>query len=592
MRQKFIFIIRYGNKILVEHDNNGYRLPNLKRSNSTYSSSSIENRIKEKYALEVTGLKEVFSYDGVVSYEAYIPHTVTSTVSNSKKWVSTKAACKYEFENVDNSILRDFLGSLQSTNIKLQYGMRDGKILHVSELSDNERGLACRCTCPACEMELQARIGTGKRRPHFSHHKEACNIASAQQTALHLLAKEILEESHKIMLPAYILDGKTGDFVDYDVYDFAIEKQLMSYKYKGPVNYQFDKVILEERNNDIIPDVLIWDSSNGKKLIIEVAVTHFVDDKKRQKIIEKGISALEIDISQLHNREFNRSILKEALINSIDSKRWIHNTNYEKALLKISERNKEISTSARKLAEARRLQWEKEAEELREQLAEKEKKRQQKIQSIKNVLEKESYSNTVATLRNDQQVKNHFKLKRFFRSSDKEIPFFLDIPVTGQIAFTCDRRIWQMELFEFFIYKRNTGANISIIRIWKWFTTYAGKKMLNWDLIIKNDFEIGNKKYRDNLALDAIKQYLSYLGKLGFIEYYGDFIYRKDYEVISKTIVPPNTAIAKNLELVFNSVKDNTPTVDSDVDEVYNHFFPEIITKEGTKSTIKNRGWS
>ncbi len=137
-----------------------------------------------------------------------------------------------------------------------------------------------------------------------------------------------------------------------------------------------------------------------------------------------------------------------------------------------------------------------------------------------------------------------------------------------------------MELFELFIYQRNTGANISIIRIWKWFTTYAGKKLLNWDLIIKSDFEIGNKKYRDNLALDAIKRYLSYLGKLRFIEYYGDFIYRKDYEVISKTIVTPNTAISKNFELVFNSVKDNTPTVDSDVEEVYNHFFQNLLPKK------------
>ena len=572
-KQNCIFIIKDGNKILVEHnEDNNYRLPSIKNGISPYSISEIESKFRGKYALEVIGTKKVFSYEETVGYTAYIPHKLEQDYAHSPKWITIKTALNYGFPNVDNLILREYLESLQSTDIKLQYGMRDGKILHISELSDNDRGLACCCICPACKVDLQARLGHGKRRPHFSHNNEACNISDAQQTAVHLLAKEILTENNHIMLPAYVIDGSEGNYVDYDLSDYdAIEKQLDSLEYRKQSNYQFDNVILEKKISDIIPDILIWRSSNGKKLIIEIAVTHFVDDVKKAKIIEQGISALEIDISQFHNQDFERNILQEIIIDSIDSKKWIYNTHYEKALLKLAERNNDIVTRAKKEEAARRLQREKLVKEQREKALKKEKREQIKIENVMNSLKKENYRVIVNQLKNDELTNNHFKKKKFYSSMDKEIPFFLDIPVTGQIAFTCDRRIWQMEIFERFIYYRKENSTLSIIRIWKWFTQHATTKLLNWDFITKNNLSIGNKVYADNLALGAIKQYLSYLGELGFIEYYGGFRYGEDYAVTSKTIMSPNRKIGGNLKIVFDSIEDDVPTIDSDVEEFYKY---------------------
>ena len=572
-KQNCIFIIKDGNKILVEHsEDNNYRLPSIKNGISPYSISEIESKFRGKYALAVIGTKKVFSYEETVGYTAYIPHKLEQDYAHSQKWITIKTALNYDFPNVDTLILREYLESLQATDIKLQYGVRDGKILHISELSDNDRGLACSCICPACKVDLQARLGYGKRRPHFSHNNEACNISDAQQTALHLLAKEILTENNHIMLPAYVIDGSEGNYVDYDLSDYdAIEKQLDSLEYSKQSNYQFDNVILEKKISDMIPDILIWRSSNGKKLIIEIAVTHFVDDVKKAKIIEQGISALEIDISQFHNQDFERNILQEIIIDSIDSKKWIYNTHYEKALLKLAERNSDIVTRAKKEEAARRLQREKLLKEQREKALKKEKREQIKIENIMNSLKKENYRVIVNQLKNDELTNNHFKKKKFYSSMDKEIPFFLDIPVTGQIAFTCDRRIWQMEIFERFVYYRKENSTLSIIRIWKWFTQHATTKLLNWDFITKNNLSIGNKIYADNLALGAIKQYLSYLGELGFVEYYGGFRYGEDYAVISKKIVPPNEMAAEKLEIVFNSIEDDVPTIDSDVEEFYSY---------------------
>ena len=141
-KQNCIFIIKDGNKILVEHnEDNNYGLPSIKNGISPYSISEIESKFRGKYALEVIGTKKVFSYEETVGYTAYIPHKLELDYAHSQKWITIKTALNYDFPNVDTLILGEYLESLQSTDIKLQYGMRDGKILHISELSDNDRGL-------------------------------------------------------------------------------------------------------------------------------------------------------------------------------------------------------------------------------------------------------------------------------------------------------------------------------------------------------------------------------------------------------------------------------------------------------------------
>ena len=79
-----------------------------------------------------------------------------------------------------------------SENIKIKYGLRNDKIIHISELNNEERGLKCNCICPFCKTSLEAKLGT-KNQHHFAHTNLNCDTKIAQQTALHLLAKEIIE---------------------------------------------------------------------------------------------------------------------------------------------------------------------------------------------------------------------------------------------------------------------------------------------------------------------------------------------------------------------------------------------------------------
>lgn len=573
MRQKLILVIKNGNKILVEHDNDDYRLPIIKINNSSYSVSDMENKIKEKYDLEVIGLKEAFTYDGIIGYEAHIPHKMTSTIDYSKKWLTIKMALKHGFSNVDNLKLEEYFNSLDSVGIQLQYGKRGGKIVHISELTETDKGLACFCQCPACNGDLEARLGS-KRRHHFAHHKEACNIVAAQQTALHLLAKEILMESQHIMLPAFILEGHEGGFVDESLSNYeAINQQLKSYEYRKSIDYKFDHAILEKSIGDIVPDVVIWRDSNGRKLIVEVAVTHFINESKRDKIIEKGISALEIDISQLHNKKFDRKVLKDIIIEGIKSKKWIYNIQYDQALLRLAERNDNIATKAKKEESERQARLEKIMQEKQDRALMKEKKDQIKMEQVRKELQEGNYRALAVSLRNDELANKHFRKTKLYSILGPEIPFYLDIPVTGQIVFTCDRRIWQMVIFEKLLYYKKKGWSISLNNIWTDFAEKTSKKLLNWDLIVKQNLVIGNKTYTDNLAIDAIKQYFCYLGRLGFIECEGYIYFKKKYAIMPQINI--DTPIAKRLESIFDNIKDYSPEVDSDVAEIYNYLLPE-----------------
>ena len=490
----------------------------------------------------------------------------------SQKWVTVKMALKHGISNVDNLKLEEYFKPLDSMGIQLQYGIREGKILHISELTEKEKGLACFCKCPACEGELEARLGS-IRRHHFAHSNEACNIAAAQQTALHLLAKEILIENKHIMLPAYVLKGSDGDFIDETLSNYdAINQQLESYVYSEPIDYKFDHAVLEKSMGSIIPDIVIWRDSYGRKLIVEIAVTHFVDDVKRRKIIDQGVSALEIDISQLHNQKFDRSVLKEIIIDGNKSKKWIHNLNYEKALLKLAERNAGIVAQAKKEEAQQQIRIEEIVKKQREKALIKEKRDQHRIEHIMNAINEKNYRIIATNLRNDELANKYFRRTKLYNDLGPEIPFYLDMPITGQIAFTCDRRIWQIKVFEKLLFYKEKGWDISLYNIWKEFAEKEGKRLVNWEFVVKKNLLIGNKNYTDNLAIDAIQQYLSYLGNLGFIEYGGYTNFKKRHAIISKSII--HTIISERLQIVLDSIEDDVPEIDSNVEEIYNYLFP------------------
>jgi hypothetical protein len=109
--------------------------------------------------------------------------------------------------------------------------------------------------------------------------------------------------------------------------------------------YPIEKVVLEKRLGDIIPDVVAY--IEGKPLLIEIVVTHGIDAEKMEKIKDLGISTLVIDLSD-EDRTLSEDELSPIVVEGTEKKRWAFNV--------FSERTKQRQVeSARRFKVIRRM---------------------------------------------------------------------------------------------------------------------------------------------------------------------------------------------------------------------------------------------
>lgn len=191
-------------------------------------------------------------------------------------------------------------------DVKLPFGLKDGEIIDISKV---ESGLKCDCVCPNCKSPLIARKGF-KTIHHFAHYKSPeCKLA--YETAIHLMSKKIFEKHKRMKVPKVeVLIGKNyfKNFIAYEE------------------NYvDFDSVKTEKKLENIIPDIIL--EKNGKNLLVEIAVTHFIDKSKNKKINNHKFSTLEINLSQ-EKRDINEEYLTEILIDKLENKKWIYNAKW------------------------------------------------------------------------------------------------------------------------------------------------------------------------------------------------------------------------------------------------------------------------
>ena len=176
----------------------------------------------------------------------------------------------------------------------LTYALNESNVLvHIDDVGN---GTKCACHCPHCNKPLHAKNGGKQREHHFAHvHGKECK--GAYESALHLLAKEILQETGRIMLPKSEDRNFPSGLVN--IHNIEIER-------------------LDERYG-IKPDAEgILD--NGKRLLIEFYVSHKVDSKKRQIIVDNNLKCIEIDIKY---KALNKAELKKFLTNSDKGRKWI-----------------------------------------------------------------------------------------------------------------------------------------------------------------------------------------------------------------------------------------------------------------------------
>ena len=174
----------------------------------------------------------------------------------------------------------------------LKYGVKNGELVSVEDVVS---GLACECRCPSCGTTLVARKGK-IREHHFAHHG-ATDCTHGCESALHLMAKHILESRKKVFVPGES-DRDTGETKHYSTVE------LESHEYAS-----------------FIPDVLM--RNEDQVLCVEILVTHAVDEEKEQRITKAKLPTIEIDLSSLVE-DFDEKSVTDILLSGRETK-WIYN---------------------------------------------------------------------------------------------------------------------------------------------------------------------------------------------------------------------------------------------------------------------------
>lgn len=193
---------------------------------------------------------------------------------------------------------------MKTQRLNLIYGIKDGVLVNIADVPN---GLKCGCICPACRAKLVAKKGQ-KVIHHFAHYAGE-NCEYGYESSLHLAAKEILSKSKTMIIPAVYCE-----FPD-------------SYKSKELIceakEIHFDHVELEQRFGDVVPDVVVY--CGGKKLFIEIYVTHAIDEKKLEKLRKADASTIEVDLSNADTL-ISEEDLTRILISDCEEKKWKYNS--------------------------------------------------------------------------------------------------------------------------------------------------------------------------------------------------------------------------------------------------------------------------
>ena len=185
---------------------------------------------------------------------------------------------------------------MSERDLKLPLGLLNGTLVAPDQVAP---GFACNCTCPQCGRRLSAHKGPFLRW-HFAHQADA-ECHGALETTIHLFAKQCVAHASTITIPALraYLHGKPDREAE--------PEQLLAL-----LNPRAELVI-----GPIRPDI------TADNLLIEIFVTHPVDDAKLAVIRQINLPAIEIDVELWRSRPFNAELLRNDVLYQADRK-WLH----------------------------------------------------------------------------------------------------------------------------------------------------------------------------------------------------------------------------------------------------------------------------
>jgi hypothetical protein len=348
--------------------------------------------------------------------------------------------------------------------VRLPWGEApDGAMRHISEVPS---GLACGCKCPGCGTPLVAHKGSIQH--HFAH-KATAECRNAGQTALHKLAKEVLDRERRLLIPEIRADVDDQTVLDHP----------------GGL-YTFDDARLERRLGDIVPDVIV--RKGDHELLVEIAVTHFCDEEKAGRIRHLGVAAIEIDLSALP-RNPDPTTIRQAILTSAP-RDWIYNPRLDQAESELRDRI------------ARRRE------------ADRERERRRINHLVDTIVRASAEHGRMA--RDDETVR---------RVEDEGYASAIGITIPGDYCFRISRHRWQAWVLDAFVLgparRDETWGPIHPMRVLKWIRK---ARLLRRELSFVDEATAAEVRshlpdYQDPYAV--VETYLQRLEALGILQRFG-----------------------------------------------------------------------
>ncbi len=367
-----------------------------------------------------------------------------------------------------------------------RFGIRDGTIVHISELGPADRGLKCRCTCPSCGDQLQAKLGN-VRIHHFSH-SPGRECAGNRESALHALSKEIFAKNDRFMMP------------EARVWHGSDSVQVASACYVRYVDVQAECSV-----GGIRADIPLGRTDPSKlPFLIEVAVTHFVDEEKHAKLRELDYPCIEIDLGTagLDFHEFDRAELERLLIHDVNNRTWIRIPGEEKFTAQLEAEAEERKRKAEAEAQ-RKAEWA-------------ERKRKERAMRVDRILSQKYQAE--ARARRNAPFGEHptwVWVRRQLGLRDDNIPYYLNHKVGSEFLFTCNRAIWQSLVFLSWVHNKTRPGREPDIPIWHVAENFLER---NPELVERDLIYSKKEVYRGPRLAEPFTEYFEFLEQCGFVE--------------------------------------------------------------------------
>lgn len=372
--------------------------------------------------------------------------------------------------------LRNPSGNLQARRggFRVPFGLRDGRVWAPGEVP---KGKACGCTCPGCHAPLAAKAQESRRkRPHFAHLTDT-GCQTGRETGIHLRAKQLIAERQKLVIPAW-----GGDLVVMPNPPHARDDEGRLHwgrRIDRPARrVGLSDIKVERSFGTYKPDVFAKDQFG--ELLIEIRVTHAVDDGKATRVQVQGRRMVEIDLSQLHrDTPHDLSAFEHAVLDDHLNRSWISCpeavADWQAAKQELDEqvaaRNREIARQREHLLEAAQARREREAEESKDKEARK---------SYVRRLKRSQHADDLAELAELTSPERIERIQGEYQiGAEKRVGELLDsVPSAVRSAclrahedawvFGVDPVLWQLLAYNHFVAKQSPGDRFNQKEVASW----------------------------------------------------------------------------------------------------------------------------